>query len=69
MKSEKFEEKIKPLMDQIEQLCKEDGIEFLAEYHLDNNELYYYTSGQVLLDTGTIMTQLQLLEVRKGIKL
>lgn len=33
MKSEKFEEKIKPLMDQIEQLCKEDGIEFLAEYH------------------------------------
>ena len=69
MRSEKFEKKIKPLMDQIEQLCKEDDIEFLAEYHLDNNEIYYYTSGYALLDTATIMTQLQLLEARKGIKL
>ena len=67
--NETSEKLLVQLMKEVEKLCNEEGIPFLAQFQLGDKEIYHCTSGHVLLDTQTIMTQLQLLEARKGIKI
>jgi hypothetical protein len=57
------------LMGEVEKVCQEEGISYFAQFQIGDQEIYEYTSGHVLLDTATIITQLQLLEAKKGIKL
>lgn len=61
-----FEDKIKPLMDIIDQLCNEEGIEFLAQFKLTENEFYHYTTRDMLLDTSTIISQYQKWSIGKN---
>lgn len=67
MKSKVFETKIKPLMEVIEKVCHEANISLLAQFDLDNGLIY--KTGDLLLPTSDIITQIQHLEAKKGIKL
>lgn len=63
MKKETFEQTIEKLMNVVNMLCREQGIDFLAQFIVpdekDSKLYYHYINGDTRLSPSTIMTQYQ----------
>jgi hypothetical protein len=66
MNTEEFELKIKPLIDVIEVLCRENGIDFLAEFKINKSgEIYMAKTDDMIMDGATILSQYQRWQLSK----